>query len=598
MRAIRSKTMIAVICAVGLLSSTVVGRSQEFTFDTPDPLITELTRNAFRTSTTKTDDTQGSVNLLFKLKENRSALAAQLYEMGYFQSAITVKVNQQDMDRILAVEAPRNIGRVAVSVNPGPRFEYGNITVSPMPSGVSVPKQPTGPVSLADLETYFTQVIDAWHAQGYLQARAVSQDIVANHNARKLSATVGLEIGPKSSFKSVTVPENTTKVKASKIRSIVGLSDKAPLDTQVINQVETRLRRTGAFSQVQVKPQAVGASGDTALRIDLRDRKPKRIEATAALSSKDGISLDLSWMHRNITQNADRLKLTGQLTHIQTNEKPQWALGVEYKRPAAFKIAGANLETGAKLGEKNRGDDRYRFSEAYIGAEVPRDDNTTHRLRIKVKNSRNLSVAGSPNISSVSLPYTFDYDGRDNRLNPTKGIYLALVGEPFHQIDQSVDGLKLGADVRSYFKLAEGLVLAGRIQAGHTALERSNADIDTDFLFFSGGANSVRGQSYESLGNDIRGANLSGAQGMTILSVETRKSFSDNLTGVVFADYGTLHPQGLDHWGENTQSHGGYGVGLRYNTTLGPIRLDIAHPMEKDLHWKSLGLYFGLGQAF
>jgi translocation and assembly module TamA len=140
--------------------------------------------------------------------------------------------------------------------------------------------------------------------------------------------------------------------------------------------------------------------------------------------------------------------------------------------------------------------------------------------------------------------------------------------------------------------------VAGRLQFGQSFLTNSNAIIDPDFLFFSGGSNTVRGQPYQSLGGNIRGTDLSGAQGMAIGSAEVRLKIDNSLTGVIFADFGYLTPFGWKTPLENAQNHAGFGLGARYETALGPIRFDIAHPSKTKISLESMALYFGLGQTF
>ena len=571
--------------------------SQSFSFDTPSAVIDEYARNSFRPATV-TAGKVDAVSMLFQLKQNRIALANTLYQEGYFQSDIRVRIDGQDMDQILAIDAPAQISNVAIDITSGPRFEYGDIVVTPTPQGVSLPNPPRGPVQVSDLENYILSLIDLWRDRGFLQAGIATQDIVANHANATVSARVTLAPGVPSTYSGTRITPNSTTVKSVKIRSILGLGQGENLDTEKLRLVETRLRRTGAFSQVSVTPEPTDVPGVLDLGVILQDRKPKRIEATVALSSNDGFSIDSRWMHRNITRNADRLTVNGKVTHIQNGQRIRWGLDIDYKRPAAFRIGGANLETGIALGEKTAGDDRIRYRQAYLGAEVPKDDQTTYRIRIKYKQSRNLSIAGKPKVTAVSFPLQYTFDGRSDRLDPKQGRYVALQIEPLYQLDQSVSGMNLQGELRQYLPLSDTIILAGRGHAGHTILSRSDAVIDPDFLYFSGGSNTVRGYSFESLGQGIRGVGLSGAQGRVMLSAELRKTFGNSLSGVAFADYAILHPYGLDHWGKNVEHHSGYGMGLRYKTGLGPIRFDVAHPTGQPITLRSSALYFGLGQAF
>jgi len=588
---------VGLLVLVPLLGWATPSFSQDFSFDTPTAEIGEQARNAFRPTTASAGKLDG-VNMLFQLKQNRITLANTLYQDGYFQADILVRINGQDMDQILAVDAPNTISTVSIHVKSGQRFQFGDISVTPIPPNTTIPAPPKGAVRLSKLENYILDMVQIWQDQGYLETGVAAQDIVANHSSGTLTARVTLNTGVPSNYAGTRITPNLTTVKSVKIRSIIGLGQGENLDSAKLRLVEMRLRRTGAFSQVSVKPEPTDVPGALNLGVTLRDRKPKRIEATVALSSQDGFSIDTTWMHRNLSRNADRLTVNGEITHIQDGQRPFWGLGIDYKRPAAFRIADANLETGFALGEKSAGGDRIRYVKAYFGAEVPKDDQTTYRVRLNYKQSRNVTVDGSPTITSLSFPLQYTFDGRTDRLDPKGGHYIAAQIEPLYQLDQSVSGLKLQGEWRHYVPLSDTVVLAGRGHVGHTILSRSDAVIDPDFLYFSGGSKTVRGYSFETLGRDVRGTGLSGAQGRVILSAELRKTFVGSLSGVAFADYAILHPFGLDHWGQDSVDHSGYGLGLRYKTGLGPIRFDVAHPTDRAITLRSAALYFGLGQAF
>ena len=190
------------------------------------------------------------------------------------------------------------------------------------------------------------------------------------------------------------------------------------------------------------------------------------------------------------------------------------------------------------------------------------------------------------------------HDTRNDRINPQSGSFSELTLSPFRQVDQLTNGLKLTYDVRRYYEINYRVMVAGRSQFGQSFLTNSNAIIDPEFLFFSGGSNTVRGQPYQTLGGDIRGTDLSGAQGMAIGSAEVRLQIVNSLTGVIFADFGYLTPFGWNTPLEHAQNHAGFGLGARYQTALGPIRFDIAHPSKTEISLESMALYFGLGQTF
>ena len=110
----------------------------------------------------------------------------------------------------------------------------------------------------------------------------------------------------------------------------------------------------------------------------------------------------------------------------------------------------------------------------------------------------------------------------------------------------------------------------------------------------SGGAGTVRGQSYKSLAVNLGPGLRIGGRSFAALSAELRARVKDKWSVVGFADAGFV---GADSWWDDGSTHYGAGFGVRYDTGLGPIRVDIATPLGSDAG-DDIELYIGIGQAF
>jgi translocation and assembly module TamA len=142
------------------------------------------------------------------------------------------------------------------------------------------------------------------------------------------------------------------------------------------------------------------------------------------------------------------------------------------------------------------------------------------------------------------------------------------------------------------------IVIAARAQAG-AVFGSDLLETPRDDLFLSGGGGTVRGQPYRSLGIPVtRGPGdefLIGGRYFLAGSLELRAKVSDRIGVVGFVDWGSI---GLDGFsGANTDSHAGAGLGLRYETGLGPIRFDVAAPISGTTG-DGVQFYVGLGQSF
>jgi translocation and assembly module TamA len=139
-------------------------------------------------------------------------------------------------------------------------------------------------------------------------------------------------------------------------------------------------------------------------------------------------------------------------------------------------------------------------------------------------------------------------------------------------------------------------VLAGRAQLG-AVLGPALARTPRDFLFYSGGGGTVRGLPFQSLGVTSGGVR-SGGQAFAALSGEARVRINPSFSVAAFADAGYVG-EGLR--GGGADWHAGAGLGVRYLTPIGPLRLDVATPVRRNADARNAGsfqIYVGIGQAF
>jgi translocation and assembly module TamA len=196
----------------------------------------------------------------------------------------------------------------------------------------------------------------------------------------------------------------------------------------------------------------------------------------------------------------------------------------------------------------------------------------------------------------ITLPAAGTWDFRDDELNATSGSYVSARVTPFAGIGSTASGLRAELDARSYRALGgDGdVVLAGRLQLG-AVFGPSLAQTRSDYLFFSGGGGTVRGQPYQSLNIDLGAGTEVGGRSFLGLSGEIRIPISGPIGAVAFVDAGYIGAEsfvdGSGDW------HSGAGLGLRYQTGLGPIRLDVAAPVSGRTG-DGVQLYIGIGQAF
>jgi translocation and assembly module TamA len=119
--------------------------------------------------------------------------------------------------------------------------------------------------------------------------------------------------------------------------------------------------------------------------------------------------------------------------------------------------------------------------------------------------------------------------------------------------------------------------------------------VPPDQRFYAGGSGTVRGYTYQTIGPLFPDDTPEGGLAMDAVSLEFRQHVFGNFGIVPFVDAGQVNTSSAPFTGT---LHVGAGLGLRYYTGIGPIRVDLAFPLTRTAGSSAFGLYVGLGEAF
>ena len=594
MMAIQHRLIAAAICAVFAMPALAF----EAILDTnaEGGLRARLTEysavlTAQREGTTEPSDIVAAVQSDYRI------LLATLYRSGYYGPTIRIAVDGREGADMPLVNLPNAISNIVISVDTGAKFTFGNAQIGPLapetllPDGFAKGRTArSGEVGAAK-----DAAIDAWRAAAHPKAALSSQNIVADHSAKTLDVALGIAPGPRSKFGTLRFA-GTDSVSSERLLEITGDIRNKSFSPETLDTVATRLRRTGAFQSVTIT-EAEALNDDDSLDVvaTLTDAAPRRFGFGAELSSLEGGTLSTFWLHRNISGNADRLRFDGEISGLGSSTGVDYTLALSYRRPGTTRPVLA-LTADAKIDLIDDPNFRSSTGQFSVGGELTFSDTDFFSAGIGYRYSDVTDDFGNRNFSHFIIPIEGARDSRDNALNPTKGTYFAAEVMPFIGFNGSSDGLRLFADTRAYtgFGKDDQFVLAGRIMAG-SILASAIDETPADLLFYSGGGGTVRGQPYQSLNVDLGGGVRAGGTSFLGFSTELRARVSKKVMAVGFADIGAV---GENELPDNTMAwHSGAGLGLRYETGFGPIRLDVATPTSGTTG-DGVQIYVGIGQAF
>ena len=221
----------------------------------------------------------------------------------------------------------------------------------------------------------------------------------------------------------------------------------------------------------------------------------------------------------------------------------------------------------------------------------------TYTLGVGLRTAETRDAFGESTYSLLTLPASATFDYRDNDLDATDGYYAKASLTPFLALEGADNGLRSYVDLRGYqtFGTERPVTFALRGQLG-SVYGPSLALAPADYLFYSGGGGSVRGQPYQSLGVLLPSGDTVGGRSFAGVSAEARFTVTDKIGLVGFVDGGYVGEEEFYDGSGTWQS--GAGLGLRYATGIGPIRLDVAVPTSGPTTDENFQVYIGIGQSF
>lgn len=586
---------------VAALLSAQAGWTTELSLQAPgapEKLTSQLKAASLVLGTARREETPTPQDLLAAARADYARMVSVLYAAGLYGGDVRISVDGREAAGIDPLRRIDTIERITITVLAGPKFTFSQASVTrlapktALPEGFAVGK--TAEAGMIEAAT--AAGIKGWRAAGHAKAEVDSQTIYANHDIAMLAADIRLRPGPRLRFGDLVVTQ-TGRVRPERIRAIAGLPSGEVYSPDEVADAAERLRRTGTFRTVALQEaEEIGPDGTLDIEAQIADERPRRIGFGAELSSLEGVTLSGFWLHRNLLGGAERLRLDAEVGGIGGDSGGQdYSLSARYDRPATF-TPDTGLFLDFALSEDDEPDYRERSLSLGAGLTHIFSDRLSGEAAIRFRYSEVDDDLGARTLEHVLLPLRATWDTRDDPLNATDGAFVDVQAMPFVGVNGSQSGARLYADTRGFLSLGEDerFVLAGRAQIGSVSGAQAT-EVPPGLLFYSGGAGTVRGQPYQSLSVDLGAGRSIGGRSFLALSGELRAKMRYGVSVVGFYDVGFV---GADSWGaENGDWHSGAGLGLRYDTGIGPIRLDVATALDNG-NEGDVELYIGIGQAF
>ncbi|MGL4310520.1 MAG: autotransporter assembly complex protein TamA [Paracoccaceae bacterium] len=565
--------------------------------DMPAELADSL-RPASALQTAQTEGVTDGLDILTAAQGDYGRLLTALYAEGYYSGVITIRLDGREAAEIAALDAPARFRRAEITVRPGPRFTLADPRIAPLAPGSHPSAEfATGAPALAgSVQSAVTSAREDWRNAGHAKVSVASQDITADHRRALLYPRIKLAPGPKVTFGQLRI-SGKSAVRAERIAEIAGFPTGRQFEPRRLDRVAERLRRTGAFRSVTLTEEdALRAGNLLDVTAALTDMPPRRFGFGAEIASTEGVELSGYWMHRNLLGGAENLRFDGRISEIGSDGGADYSLSAQLTRPGTV-TPDTTAYLRAEIAHTNDPDLQSDSGNIAIGLRQDFTVRLSAEIALSYSYSDITDALGSQRYRNLSVPLLLEYDRRDDPLNATGGYYAKAEVTPFLGFGTTSSGTRLTFDARAYRSAGDDTLVtfAGRFRLG-SIQGAGVVGTPRDYLFYSGGGGTVRGQPFEALGVYVlRADQRSGGTQFIGLSGEARVKLRGKLSGMAFYDAGYVSATGL--FDDSGNWHSGAGIGIRYDTGIGPIRFDIAAPVSGDTG-DGVQFYVGIGQAF
>jgi translocation and assembly module TamA len=546
----------------------------------------------------------GSLGLMAKARGDREQLVAALYTQARYDGVVEIAIDGKPLDE-LPPDAEFGAGPVpvAIEIDAGGVFTLGEVALQgdaadlvPAEFGL-IPGGDAGSNAILKAEA---EIVRRLKEEGRPLATVTGRDVVADHATLRLDVTLTVAAGPIAAYGETTVT-GTELVDRDFTGYMAGLERGRIYSPEELDDARDRLVNLGVFSSVTVKEaEALDANGDIPIGVEVSERKMRYYGVGGTISNTEGLGLEGYWGHRNLFGRAEKLRIEGAVGRIGDTDdysELNYNAGIMFEKPG---VIGPDSKFFSNLKAVSEHPDAYdRFSvKGGVGLSYQFTKTQTASVELSVDYS-DIEDFYNPDGARhllVSIPLQYVFDNRDDRLNPTKGFRAAAFAEPTYDTLTGSTFVKLRGDASTYWALdqASKFVIAGRVAVG-SILGAQIAEIPADRRFYAGGGGSVRGYAYQGIGPKDPLGNPTGGRSFAETSVELRFQVTDNFGIVPFIDAGTVSE---GEYPDFSDVKVGAGVGIRYLTPFGPLRVDAAVPLNKGPGDPDFGIYAGVGQAF
>ncbi len=519
---------------------------------------------------------------------------------GYYDATILTDIKAAEQGQRVVV---------TLTVAPGQLYKFDSVDVRGVEGTGIAPElketygvKPQTPVVAEVVLGGQAHLIEKLMRSGYPFAKVADPSIVVDHETQGATLDLNIDPGGKRNFGAIRYEGGTPPFSAKHAEVIARWNPGDLYDQYLVDDFKRAVVATGLVSQVRTQPVEGKVPGTVDMLTTLDAAPFRTIAGEIGYGTGEGFRVEASWQHRNLIQ-------------------PEGAVTLRGIAGTREQLLGATLRMGnfgrrdqvlnARLLASNENQVAYQALKLELAGSLERQTTIIWQKpwsysfggELLFSSERNLDITRGAltrrQFYILAAPITLSYDGTDDLLDATKGFRLAARISPEIARESDTFGyVRIQLDGSVYRRVNDRVVLAGRGRLGGIA-GASQFSIAPSRLYYAGGGGSVRGFGYQLLGPLNTLGEPIGGRSLAEFSLEARVRlpvFGGNFGVVPFIDGGNVYGASIPDFSGGVRF--GAGVGLRYYSNFGPIRIDVGTPLGRRANESLLAIQVSLGQAF
>jgi translocation and assembly module TamA len=536
---------------------------------------------------------------LARANQDSKTLETLLRSDGYYDGHVSFT--------IVDPTQPRAAGSVRIKVEPGPRYRLAKVELSgpeTLPPGLArkaLGLKSGAPIIAPVIVAAEGDVKLRLPQEGYPFVKVGDHDIVLNPDTHTGDYLLPVDPGARARFGSLVI-KGKPVFPLGQLEVLPRFHADQLYDSRLVEDLRRDLMASGLFATVAVTNLDAGAkTADGSEVVDVQvegaPAKPHDFSGSIGYQTGLGATAELDWTDHDLAPPEGALTLRGLYGTQQSlagitfqtsdfrlrDQSLTWVAQVSRETLDAYDAD--ILQLGVTLARNSTPIWQKRWTWS-LGAEALVSQETGYDPALAETVRRTYEIA--------ALPAQVEYDRSDDLLNPTRGYRITLAPTPEFSLGEGARPyVEETVNATAYQPILKDIVLAGRLQLG-SIFGAPLQNIAPSQRFYAGGGGSVRGFAYQGVGPKDPSGDPIGGVSSTLISLESRFRFGDYGL-VAFIDSGEIYESPTPNF---TDLRYGAGLGFRYYTSFGPLRVDVATPVGRRPGDSPLGVYISIGQTF